>query len=165
MRVTVDEHDSHASWELGPQVQLEIRRDGAKLAQRTRLELADALTRDAEAGTNLLERLRRFPVEAEAQRDDAAHAWIQPEHCLRQLLAAQLLRRRLVGTLRMDVLDQVGVHALAVADGRLEADRVFNEVEKLLHALLGEAAFLRELGLRRLAVQLLCELAARAHEP
>ena len=65
----------------------------------------------------------------------------------------------------MDVLDQVGVHALAVADGRLEADRILDEVEQLLHALLGEAALLRELLLRRLAVELLCELAARAHEP
>jgi hypothetical protein len=53
------------------------------------------------------------------------------------------------------VLDQVGVEALAVADGRLEADRILDEVEQLLDALLREAALLRDLGDRRLAVQLL----------
>src|SRR5207253_9508883 len=57
------------------------------------------------------------------------------------------------------------IHALAVADWRLEADRILDEIEQLLHPLLGKAALLRQLLHRRLAVELLCELAARAHEP
>ena len=65
----------------------------------------------------------------------------------------------------MNVFDQVGVHALAVAHGSLEADRILDQIEQLADTLLRKAALLRELLLRRLAVVLLSELAARAHEP
>src|SRR5204862_61866 len=53
----------------------------------------------------------------------------------------------------------------AVADGCLEADGILDEIEQLPHSLLGKAALLRELFLGRLAVELLRELTARAHEP
>ena len=65
----------------------------------------------------------------------------------------------------MHVFDQVGVHALAVADGRLEADRVLDEVEELTDTLLRKAALLRQFLFGRLTVELLSKLAARAHEP
>ena len=61
------------------------------------------------------------------------------------------------------VLDQVGVHALAVADRRLERDGILDELEELADALDREAGLLRDLLDRRVAVQLLRELAARAH--
>src|SRR4051794_22374278 len=53
---------------LRPEIELEIGSSDAQLAQGARLELADALARDAEAGADLLERLRRSAVEAETQR-------------------------------------------------------------------------------------------------
>src|SRR3954451_5002667 len=68
VRVTVDEHDSHASGDLGPQVELEIRCDGAQLAKCPRLELAHALTRDAEARAHFFQGLRRLAVETETKR-------------------------------------------------------------------------------------------------
>jgi len=55
--------------------------------------------------------------------------------------------------------------ALAVPDRRLEADRALDELEQLAHALVREPALFCELLVRRLAVELLRELAARAHEP
>src|SRR5512133_720827 len=66
--------------------------------------------------------------------------------------------------LGVDVLDEVAVEALSIPHRRLEADRVLHEVEQLLDALLREAALLCKLGLRRLAVELLRKLPARAHE-
>src|SRR5262245_10723526 len=166
IRSKVAERSADASARnLGAQVQLEIRRDRAQLAQSPRLELAHPLTGDAEPSPDLFEGLRRLPVEAEAERKHTTHARVQSEQRLGELLAAQLLRRRLVGTLGVDVLDQVGVHALAVAYRGLEADWILDEVEQLLHTFLREATLLRELLHRRLAIQLLRELAARAHEP
>src|SRR5262249_60622095 len=90
---------------LRTQVVLEIGRNRAQLAQRTRLELADALARDAETGTDLFECLRGLAVETEPQREDAAQARVESQQRSRQLLAAELVRRRVVGTIGIDVLD------------------------------------------------------------
>src|SRR5207245_7061684 len=98
-------------------------------------------------------------------REDTLHAGVQQKERLGQSAAAKLLRRRLVRSFRVNVLDQVGVHALAVADRGLEADGILDEIEQFPDALLGKAALLRELFLGWLAVVLLGELAARAHEP
>src|SRR4051812_27232138 len=102
-------------------VELQRRRHRAELAQGAGLELAHALARDAEPDADLLERPRLLPVQPEAKRQHVAHARVQPEQRLRQLDRAKLLRRRLVGLVGVDVLDQVGVDALAVADRELEA--------------------------------------------
>ena len=56
-----------------------------------------------------------------------------------ELACAQPVGGRRVGPGRVRVLDQVAVQALAVADGRLEADRVLDELEQLAHALRREA--------------------------
>src|SRR3954454_5121871 len=64
----------------------------------------------------------------------------------------------------MRVLDQVAVEALAVTDGRLQADRILDELEQRTDALGREAALLRDLRQRRLAIQLLCEHAAGTHD-
>ena len=74
-----------------------------------------------------------------------------------------MLGRRRVGAVGLRVLDQVAVEALAVADRRLEADRVLDELEQRSHALEREAGLLGDLGQQRLAVELLGEDAARAH--
>src|SRR4051794_32441384 len=64
----------------------------------------------------------------------------------------------------MRVLDEVAVEALAVADGRLQTDRVLDELEQSTDALGRKTALLRDLRQRRLAVQLLREHAAGAHD-
>src|SRR4029078_3343906 len=64
----------------------------------------------------------------------------------------------------MRVLDQVAVEALAVADWCLQADRVLDELEQRPDALGRKAALLGDLRQRLLAVQLLCEHAAGAHD-
>ena len=92
-----------------------------------------------------------------------AHARVQALERVRELLPAEVDRRLLVGAVALRVLDQVAVERLAVADGRLEAHGILDEIEQLLDALLGEAALLGELLRRRVAVQLLRELPARAH--
>ena len=80
-----------------------------------------------------------------------------------ELGRAEPLRGRLVGLVGVDVLDQVGVEALAVADRSLEAHRVLDELEQLLDATHGKATLDGDLGDRRVAVQLLGEDAPGAH--
>jgi hypothetical protein len=64
------------------------------------------------------------------------------------------------------VLDQVAVEALAVADRRLQRDRLLDELQQVRHALGREARLGGELLDRRLAIQLLGEHAALAeHAP
>ena len=57
-----------------------------------------------------------------------------------------MLGRDRVRAVGLRVLDQVAVEALAVADGRLEADRVLDELEQRPHALEREAALLGDLA-------------------
>src|SRR5256885_66629 len=83
---------------------------------------------------------------------------------LRKLSRSRTLRGHLVRAVRVDVLDQIAVETLAVADGCLEAHRCLDQIERVLHALLLEARLLRKLGLRWLTVELLRELAARAKQ-
>src|SRR5215207_11180975 len=128
-----------------------------ELAERTGLELADALARDPELAADLLECLGLLAAEAEAQRQDALHARVQPGESAGELAGPEVLRGRAGGRLGLLVLDQVGVEALAVPDGRLEADRVLYELEQLVHALDGEATLGGELFGRRVTVELLGE--------
>src|SRR5262245_55333835 len=137
---------------LGAQVELQARRDGAELPQGARLELADALAGDAEVGADLLERLRLLAVETEAALGHVAHARVQPLERLRELGRARVLRRLLLGRGGAVVLDQVGVHRLAVADRRLEGDGVLDQVEELGDALGREPGLLRDLLGRGIAV-------------
>ena len=78
---------------LGPEVVLEAGSGQAKLAQCARLELADALARDAELRSHLFERVRRLAVEAEAKREHAAHARVQLLERSRELPARGPARR------------------------------------------------------------------------
>ena len=75
------------------EVELEPGRDHAQLAQGARLELADALAGDAEADTDLFERLRNRAVEAEALGEDVAHARVQAVERRGQLGRAEPLGR------------------------------------------------------------------------
>src|SRR4051794_5211640 len=120
---------------LGAQVELERRGDHAQLAQGTRLELPDALARDAKVRADLFERLRRLPIEAEAAGDDVAHSRREPQERLGELGGAEMLGRHRVGAVGLQVLDQVAVQALAVADGSLQTDRVLDELQQRADAL------------------------------
>ncbi len=105
-----------------------------------------------------------LPVESEAERQDAAQTGIQLRERRRELACPQPHRGSLVGRRGVDVLDQVAVEALAVADRRLEADRILDELEQVAHAVLLLPDVLRELGEGRLPVELLGELAAGAQQ-
>ena len=141
---------------------LEPRRDRAQLLQRPRLELPHPLAGDAEVVADLFERLRLLAVEPEAAEHDVPHARVEPVDRLGELGRPGVVGGRAVGRLGLLVLDQVGDHALAVADRRLERDGILDEVEQLPHALRGEAGVHGDLVDRRVAVELLRELAARA---
>ena len=78
--------------------------------------------------------------------------------------AAEQLGERRVGLLGVLVLDHVAVHRVAVADGRLEADGILDEVEELVDALDLEPALGGDLLGQRVAVELLRQDAARAHD-
>src|SRR5437879_1058091 len=113
----------------GAQVQLEVGCDGAELAEGSRLQLPDPLAGDPEARADLLERLRAPVLETEAEGEHALHARIQVQQGFGQLGRAKAFRGRLVRLVGVDVLDQVGVEAFAVADRGLETDRVLHELE------------------------------------
>ena len=77
--------------------------------------------------------------------------------------AAEKLGEHRIGLLGVLVLEHVAVHRVAVADGRLEADRILDEVEQLADALELDAALQRDLLRQRVAVQFLGEHAPGPH--
>src|SRR5262249_27984181 len=129
----------------GRQVGLQAGREAAELAQRARLDLPDALAGDAEVAAEVLERLRRLAVEAEAARDNVAHARLERVQGLPELDRPGAVRRLALRRLRALVLDQVGVHALAVPHRRLQGHRVGDELEQLVDARRREAGLLGDL--------------------
>src|SRR5581483_1833089 len=140
---------------LVAQVEGELGGERAQLPERPRLELAHALARDAELAADRLERLRLPAREAEPALEDVLQPRLEPLERGGELGRLQALGGRALRLLHALVLDQVGVQAVAVADGRLQADRVLDQLEKLPHALLGKAALRGDLRQRRVAVQLL----------
>ena len=118
---------------------------------RTRSRVMPRLAAD------LLERPRLLAVEAEAEREHAPHARVQAASsaCGELASSAGSSPWRSSGVSASVSSIRSPYEALAVADRRLEADRVLDEVEQLLDALLGEAALLGELLERRVAVELL----------
>ncbi len=142
--------------------QLEPGRLGAELLQSTRLELSDALPRDPELHSRLLERQRIAAVEAEAKRQDLLEARVEQLQRPTELERAHRQRRLVLGRGCTGVLDQIAHRALAVADRRLQADVILHELEELTDAFDREAAVERDLVERGVAVQLLPELAPRA---
>src|SRR6478736_3344107 len=96
----------------------------AKLAERDRLDLADALARETELLGHFLERAGVPVLETEAQRQDTALSAVERvEHGL-DLLAEHGLRRRVVRGDGTCVLDEVTEErVLFLADRRLEGHR------------------------------------------
>src|SRR5207244_4990942 len=107
---------------LADQVEAELGRRAAELFERARLELADAFARDAELLADLLQCLRVGARETEAALDHVTEARLERRHRPRELRGLQPLRGRRLRLPHRLVLDQVGVEAVAVADGCLQAD-------------------------------------------
>ncbi len=63
------------------------------------------------------------------------HARVQLPERLHDLRLSQPFGRDCFGLIRVRVLDQVAVHGVAVADRRLEADGILDELEQVGHAL------------------------------
>src|SRR3954449_5775984 len=94
-----------------------------ELLQRVVLDLADALARDAEGAADLLERLRRAALQAEAERDDLPLAERQRMEGLLDVLSAEAELRRVERALGRLVLDEVPeARVLLLADRLLEAE-------------------------------------------
>src|SRR2546422_11253573 len=77
-----------------------------ELAQRLRLDLADALARDRKAGANLLERVVRPLPDAEAQAQHLLLARRERGEHLARLIAQVQAHHRLGGRERSAVLDE-----------------------------------------------------------
>ncbi len=82
-----------------------------------------------------------------------------------QFLGTEAFRDDDVRFVSLLVLDQIAVEAVPARNWSLEADRVLDNVEQLVNALLRQLRLHGDLGDGRLAIQLLCERAARAHYP
>src|SRR5690242_13453597 len=103
--------------------QLARARGVLQLAQRLRLDLADALARHRELLADLLERVIGVHADAEAHPQDPLLARGQRGEDARRRLAQIRLDRRVERQDRVLVLDEVAEMAvLLVADRRLEAD-------------------------------------------
>src|SRR3954449_11797170 len=136
-----------------------------ELLQRVVLDLADALARDAEGAADLLERLRRATVQAEAERDDLPLAERQRMEGLLDVLSAEAELRRVERALGRLVLDEVAeARVLLLPDRLLEADRELCHAEDLAHFLGRHLELLGDLFRVWLAAEALDELALDVHD-
>src|SRR3954449_4167977 len=136
-----------------------------ELLQRVVLDLADALARDAEGAADLLERLRRAALQAEAERDDLPLAERQRMEGLLDVLPAEAELRRVERALGRLVLDEVAeARVLFLADRLLEADRELRHPEDLAYLLRRHLELLGDLLGVRLAAEALDELALDVHD-
>src|SRR3954454_12142899 len=142
-----------------------------QLAERLRLDLADALAGDVELLADLLERARASVLEAEPQLEHPSLATRQRIENGLDLLLQQLVGRRLGRRERPAILDEVAeVGVLLLADRRLERDRLLRDLDDLAdllggdHDLLALGHRLGDLLDRRLAAELLEELPGHADQ-
>src|SRR5512133_1812535 len=137
----------------------------AQLPERLRLDLADALARHLEVLPDLLERVVALLADAEAHAEDLLLARREGGEHLPGLLGQVHVDDRVRGRDERLVLDEVPeVAVLLLADGRLEADRLLRDLEDLAHLVERQLHLLRDLLRRRLAPELLHEVAARPDE-
>ena len=115
------------------EVQLERGRHRAQLAQRTRLELPDALARDPELDADLLERLRLAAVEPEALRQHPLLARVEPD-----IAAASSRERRFSDVSVLGSSSRSRPRSGRSSRSRrrrsgVERDVILDELEQLLH--------------------------------
>ena len=134
-----------------------------QLSDRLVLDLADALARDAEDLADLLERVRLAVVHAETQAQDVCLTLCQRVEDLAERLGQQRVARGIRRTRRIVVLNEgADGRILLVADRRIERQRVRRRAVRLDDLLDWEIQLLGDLLERRLAAELLHELAVAA---
>src|SRR5438876_633876 len=137
----------------------------AQLAQRFRLDLPDALSRDVELAADLFERARAAVFETEAQLKHAPFATGEAfEHAL-DLLLEELVARGVARGEGLVVGDEVPeVAVLFLADRRLERDRFLRDLHDLADLVRGDEHSLGDLHGGRHATELLEQTARDADE-
>src|SRR5438105_6468375 len=149
------------------QVVLELAapRGMAQLAQRFRLDLPDALSRDVELAADLFERARAAVFETEAQLKHAPFAAGEAfEHAL-DLLLEELVARGVARGEGLVVGDEVPeVRVLFLADRRLERHRLLRDLHDLADLVGGDQHPLGDLLRGRLAAELLEQATRDADE-
>src|SRR6266540_2018289 len=136
-----------------------------QLPQRLRLDLADALARHLEVLPDLLERVVALLADFEPHPEDLLLAGGEGGEHLPGLLREVHVDDRVGGGDERLVLDEVPeVAVLLLADRGLEADGLLRDLEDLADLVERQLHLLRDLLRRRLAAELLDEVAARADE-
>src|SRR5581483_2450358 len=127
-----------------------------ELAQRLRLDLADALARDREVLTDLLERMLAAVRQSEAQPQDLLLARRERVQHLVGLLTEAEADDRVDRRHHLLVLDEIAeVAVFLLADRRLQRDRLLGDLQDLAHLVDRDFHLGRDLLRRRLAAQLL----------
>src|SRR6266511_3871583 len=136
-----------------------------QLPQRLRLDLADALARHLEVLPDLLERVVALLADPEPHPEDLLLAGGEGGEHLPGLLREVHVDDRVGGGDERLVLDEVPeVAVLLLADRGLEADGLLRDLEDLADLVERELHLLGDLLRRRLAPELLHEIAARPDE-
>src|SRR5438552_4700016 len=137
----------------------------AQLAERLGLDLPDALARDREILSDLLERVLASVGEAEAEPE---HLLLARGQRVQDVVGLRAQREADDGVDRrhhLFVLDEVAEMAiLFLADRGLEGDRLLRDLEDLAHLVDRDFHLRRDLLGRRLAAELLDELARGADQ-
>src|SRR5207247_2573468 len=136
-----------------------------ELAQRLRLDLADALARDPEARPDLLERVVSALPDAKAQPQHLLLARRERGQHLPRLILEVHGHHRVGGRERGHVLDEVADDGvLLLADRRLERDRLLVDLHDPAHLVDGDIHALADLLRRGLAAHLLHQGPRGAHQ-
>src|SRR5262249_40875009 len=131
-----------------------------QLAQRLRLDLADALARHAELLADLLEGVVGVHADAEAHAQHALFTRRERSQNAGRRLAKVRLDRRVDRQDGVLILDEVAkMRILLVADRRLEGDRLLGDLQDLAHLFQGHGELLSQLLRGRLAADLVKHLA------
>src|ERR1700735_2899832 len=144
---------------LDERLQLLRTRRMAKLPQRLRLDLADALAGDLEVLPDLFERVIALLADPEAHPEDLLLARREGLQHLPGLLGQVHVDDRLGGRDDALVLDEVAeMRVFLFADRRLEGDRLLRDLQDLADLVERELHLLGDLLRGRLAAVLLDEV-------
>src|SRR5581483_2028334 len=131
-----------------------------QLLERVVLDLPDALARDAEGATHLLERQRLVPAQSVPQLDHLALPLRQRVEGPLDVLTLEAFCRRVEGLLGAVVADEVAeLRLLPVPDGLLERDRHLRNAQDVADLADRGLQLLGDLGRLRLTTHPLHELA------
>src|SRR6266480_6518242 len=137
----------------------------AELRQCLRLDLPDALASNAEGAPHLLERFRTTVDQPEAQLDHRLLALRQRVQHRLQLFLQQDETRGVHRHDGIGVLDEVAeLRVLFLADGRVQRHRLLRHLLDLAHLVGADPHNLADLLGKRLATEVLQELALDAHK-